>query len=327
MPVQFIQSVHRLEKSLSLDFMPVSHNLKNMDIIDVINTIMTTMSIGQMYGASRKALQQTAIHSVSLFLANNWEKYRQIYSFDPEMISLLPEFSESETIPVEILSSLPVPFFFLEPENAFIALSEAGTDDRCKEWYLTYQRLKKDDTGAIAVCETRVQILSSGMTIGEIVQEKEGLNSFEFKEFEQHEELKASKAEFLKRILPQLLYLCAQNADLTETTPDLVKEKRKKVESTGKTYVPKTPVTFDVGHVIVRDYNKSKNVVQSGNRPAGSSSGWTQRPHVRRGHWHHFWTGKRTDPESRKLILKWIAPLFVNANVDQDVPETINNVR
>ena len=48
--------------------------------------------------------------------------------------------------------------------------------------------------------------------------------------------------------------------------------------------------------------------------------------HVRRGHYHHFWQGSRKDG-TRKLILKWVAPIFVNAgNADNMLP-TIHRIK
>ena len=35
-------------------------------------------------------------------------------------------------------------------------------------------------------------------------------------------------------------------------------------------------------------------------------------PHVRRGHWHGYWTGPREKPTG--LEIKWIAPTVVNAS-------------
>ena len=31
----------------------------------------------------------------------------------------------------------------------------------------------------------------------------------------------------------------------------------------------------------------------------------------RRGHWHHYWVGPRDG--DRELILKWVAPMFINS--------------
>ena len=42
-----------------------------------------------------------------------------------------------------------------------------------------------------------------------------------------------------------------------------------------------------------------------------AGDGGRRRPHSRRGHWHHYWTGPR-DGE-RTLILKWTAPTFIHA--------------
>lgn len=36
------------------------------------------------------------------------------------------------------------------------------------------------------------------------------------------------------------------------------------------------------------------------------------RPHMRRAHWHHYWTGPKSGP--RKLVLKWIAPTLVGVD-------------
>ena len=45
----------------------------------------------------------------------------------------------------------------------------------------------------------------------------------------------------------------------------------------------------------------------------------TVRAHVRRAHWHHYWTGKgRTE-----LVLRWIAPTLVGSG---EKPATIHRV-
>ena len=41
-------------------------------------------------------------------------------------------------------------------------------------------------------------------------------------------------------------------------------------------------------------------------------------PHVRRAHWHHYWTGAR-DSAERALVLKWIPPVFVGGSVSDIV--------
>lgn len=44
--------------------------------------------------------------------------------------------------------------------------------------------------------------------------------------------------------------------------------------------------------------------------------------HMRRAHWHHYWTGSRSQPENRKSVLHWVAPTFISG-VKSDV--TVNH--
>lgn len=43
--------------------------------------------------------------------------------------------------------------------------------------------------------------------------------------------------------------------------------------------------------------------------------GGTKRPHMRRGHWHHFWRGKS---DQKELVLHWVLPIFVNSTDSPD---------
>lgn len=74
---------------------------------------------------------------------------------------------------------------------------------------------------------------------------------------------------------------------------------------------------WDVG--VKYAYSVRKHNTEWSAAPRGKSSEITSRsaprPHTRRGHWHHYWTGSRSD-NSRKLILKWTAPTFVGSADD-----------
>lgn len=63
-----------------------------------------------------------------------------------------------------------------------------------------------------------------------------------------------------------------------------------------------------------------------------TSTGSRRRPrgHIRRAHWHHFWTGRR-DParaDERRLVLRWIPPVPVNVDPDgeDELPAVIRPV-
>jgi hypothetical protein len=36
-------------------------------------------------------------------------------------------------------------------------------------------------------------------------------------------------------------------------------------------------------------------------------------PHIRRAHWHNYWTGPRSDRHARTIELHWLSPMLVGA--------------
>ena len=48
----------------------------------------------------------------------------------------------------------------------------------------------------------------------------------------------------------------------------------------------------------------------------GTGTGRTVRPHIRRAHWHHYWTG----PGRKSLEVRWIQPTLVLADGEQEMP-------
>ena len=120
-----------------------------------------------------------------------------------------------------------------------------------------------------------------------------------------------------------LLYLCAQNADLARTspTPSTADHPSHNAKQVKKLPVQSWSVGVRVGQTIKanrRRYERAGKGTQHGThaRP---------RPHLRSGHWSHFWTGKR-DSADRERILKWIEPVYINADSPDDLPATIHKV-
>jgi hypothetical protein len=48
---------------------------------------------------------------------------------------------------------------------------------------------------------------------------------------------------------------------------------------------------------------------------------------MRRGHWHHFWTGPKNEPENRLLVLRWLSPMVIAADLEiEDAPVVFHKV-
>lgn len=103
-------------------------------------------------------------------------------------------------------------------------------------------------------------------------------------------------AEFALAILS---YLCSVEPDIIEGEPTGYRTKIKRRDEREIGGTPTCVVGSRFGAAIRKGKNSSR------------ASGGSVRPHVRRGHFHHYWTGPM-DGE-RVLVLKWVAPTFVNA--------------
>lgn len=108
------------------------------------------------------------------------------------------------------------------------------------------------------------------------------------------------KTVFVENIVA---YLCCKNAEIkTVYRPTSCPGRRR----SSATWIH---VGYRIGAEL-RAYERAQ-------RENGPSQGGTVRPHMRRAHWHHFWTGPR-DGE-RKLVLKWVPPTMValkNGEID-----------
>lgn len=96
-------------------------------------------------------------------------------------------------------------------------------------------------------------------------------------------------------------YLCSVNADIVPSyipVPGLRRNNAKRRSQAE---------WHDVGCRIgadLRAYSRSAS--------RGEHNGGTVRPHMRRAHWHHFWTGPRNG--ERKLVLRWLSPTMVGSS-------------
>lgn len=71
-----------------------------------------------------------------------------------------------------------------------------------------------------------------------------------------------------------------------------------------------SPAPFLPRNIPARGRCDPQGLRRRKNRAETDGSHAPKAPHVRRAHWHHYWTGARESAE-RCLVLKWIPPVFV----------------
>lgn len=124
-----------------------------------------------------------------------------------------------------------------------------------------------------------------------------------------------------KMIVQLLLYLCAANADVQERRPTTTQTKK-----TPKAADKRPARLWDVGVRVGATIKRNRSYTVRTAQHADHKQHARPRPHLRRGHWSHFWTGKR-DSADRERILKWIEPVYINADTPDDLPTTIHKVK
>lgn len=129
-----------------------------------------------------------------------------------------------------------------------------------------------------------------------------------------------------------VLYICSANADYEKPLHPSRTRPRKKKRAAANSIR-----TWDIGvrlgpalrkACIVADTNNQQEpqLENSHDEHNHESSRTSPRPHWRRGHWHHYWVGPRSQPEKRKLILRWLPPIPVGIP-GLDTPVVVRRVK
>jgi hypothetical protein len=127
-------------------------------------------------------------------------------------------------------------------------------------------------------------------------------------------------------VVSLVVYLCQTSAEIRENSGSArlpVKPKPKKTKKGYRIFPPPNPTTWDVGFrtgpaLRLALQQHSIRVNEHG------ATGRTVAPHLRRGHYHHFWTGPKSGP--RKLIVHWLHPILVGADDPDGLVPTVRAV-
>lgn len=116
-----------------------------------------------------------------------------------------------------------------------------------------------------------------------------------------------------------ILYLVASNADIQRCNVVYKSLSNKDLNSLNQ--IETFDVGINVGKAIrlMKDNSKDKDNNKIDIKTIQHKKYKQRKAHIRRAHWHRYWVGPRDDPSARKLIVKWIPPIFVNLNKDQEI--------
>src|SRR5690606_5625752 len=108
-------------------------------------------------------------------------------------------------------------------------------------------------------------------------------------------------------ILNLLLYICSESAEIGRSEQRPVRAEAVRTKRGARFFPAEKISVWDVGlRLGARLRTASAPSVPQGGTHAAP------RPHIRRAHWHGYWTGPRTSGAERSFHYKWMPPIPVN---------------
>lgn len=241
----------------------------------------------------------------SWLIPSKWSENKQVYKFDAELELSLAD-SEEIHLPVRILDRIPYYTFYLE-------FAEDGIFK--DNFHGAFIHVVRKDTGYLVYIE---RVKEDGRVMFgtlPLVAENNENATFLFRKEQfscDDTDRNADWKEFGFFIINALLYLCADNAEVQES------------EVTKSTYKPRKEIKnkfseirqWECGYRYGASIRKKKVNHKKSERNQDEQTEFHMKikralpAHTRRAHWHHYWIGPRSG--ERKLILHWIAPVFVS---------------
>lgn len=256
-------------------------------------------------------------YAYAFVMSNHWRRTKLIYEFDKTLVEELTAQTDL-AVASEMLKRLPFECAYIMTPNLFSYNDEPVDGFMCLKRHDVLQILfvawnKKDGTTNEGLLDIHLdaKTLEESDKLSQEASVRRGLIS-------EH----APSTHTGNGIIQLLLYLCAANADVQERRPSASAKKANK--AIDKRPVRHWDVGIRVGATIKR--NRSSYAAKTQHKGGDHKQHARPRPHLRRGHWSHFWTGKR-DSTDRERILKWIEPVYINADSPDDLPTTIHRVK
>lgn len=250
-----------------------------------------------------------------------WRPSQGIYRFDPALYDCIISTPLDGEIPCDVLYRLPEWSCYIEaPGLQWVTGSEVFGVFVSLQHFVTTGETRLELAADTAEGVRIFPIELSGGTLRDTAYRtlrKVISPDSESNEIIENERKMETLYHCLAPMLSLALYLCTVNAEIGDGSRKPKTPLPKRTKKGWRLFPPDQPVVWDVG---VRMGAALRAAFHQREMDA-EGTGTTVRPHVRRSHWHGYWTGPKATPELRKLALKWLPPIPVNVdNVEQLVP-------
>jgi len=254
-----------------------------------------------------------------------WNLTKGAYVFDPDLFRSLVG-APLDRLPVDLLTRLPeyAPLLvFPEPWQGGVgAWVHLDLDTRFAPAHLEFRAVLLGENGR------RLPLLLdlTGATLEECIQgtQTETLLSQQLVGME-GVSFPAAVFDTVRGLLNLALYLASEEPDLSGRPRPLPGVAQRRKDRPPRAYPEPDPLRIEVGWRIGAALRRAR---QEGARPEGGT-GKSPQPHIRRAHWHLYWTGEgsRKDPSKAQPRVRWIEPVLVGADrLKDELPAVVRSV-
>lgn len=150
-------------------------------------------------------------------------------------------------------------------------------------------------------------VIKEGLTVEEATE-------LVFKQYDGNIETAKQDQRALFALLPILLWLCAEQPDITNikdepvTHEQLQQPKGSIHKKTGLFVPPNSPTYYNLGKRLGGEIRQYQELIKQDEKDRPTAS---KRPHIRKGHWHGYWKGTTGN---KVFTPKWLSAIFVGFN-------------
>lgn len=258
----------------------------------------------------------------SLAAVGAWRITKSVYRFDPDIFREIVDTPVDGNLPCEIVRRLPEWCLFIETpgfewggasiDGFFAHLHKCRC---CGEEALQLLIVAGDTLVSQSVS-------LGGWTLLEGI-ERSFLKDphYIFGLMPEEEKLRRTNASSLlvAPLLSLLLYICSTNAEIGNGATRPRNPSPVKISGGREKILPaETPRIWNVGERTGNAIRRGRQQSTFSGRHYSSGEGSPKRPHIRRAHWHGYWTGPRTG--NQKYEVKWLPPTPIKVDNVENLP-------
>lgn len=262
----------------------------------------------EFYSAVRTSALDTQI-------SYEWSKYKQVYKFNPELYHLLTEETDSDSVMADMfLTKLPFPCFYVDNKitdnegNEYVGFYVIVRNDLHEDKQMLIQFCQTDYERSFRFCSLPLN-KGENKTIDELISKKYPLAGYIEKDIPEKDVF----VEMCKKAINCIAYLCTDKVDVVKRKLEI----KRKDQSASKKKPRKVNVGL-IGDKVARTIRENRvRYIYEGNEDKPHTKGSPKSAHIRRAHYHSYWTGKRSEPDKREMIVKLIDPILVKGEADK----------